>query len=269
MRQTFLRSVVTILFIFFGCVSAYGQASCSAKNDEGGKCSIQCETGQAAECMDTTAANPPICKCTQQSTSLEEAVDFKAFITGDARISPVEGQDLSQAFGGMLSSTQRACKDFKLSGKKDTIIVINTCNDYYYFKGEGIQNNTRIQTRYRLSPRSEREILFRGKIFDIIEEKEINACIQLQSTPAECVAGKDASDKIKITRVDDFPVYHFKVRNSSFRHTNFVRFVVRNGSGTATATLMMSIPPRTSTGIYSTADPSERLDILSAHQDSR
>ena len=42
------------------------EASCEAKNEVGGKCTINCPDGEKAHCQDVSGGGTPICECLKQ-----------------------------------------------------------------------------------------------------------------------------------------------------------------------------------------------------------
>jgi hypothetical protein len=44
-------------------ITTFLGGSCSAKNENGGTCSVTCREGQTASCQNASGTNPPSCKC--------------------------------------------------------------------------------------------------------------------------------------------------------------------------------------------------------------
>jgi hypothetical protein len=58
-----LRIGVAIIALFGFLGNAALASSCTAHNDNGGTCSVDCDAGKSAECSNASGSSAPTCEC--------------------------------------------------------------------------------------------------------------------------------------------------------------------------------------------------------------
>jgi len=75
-----IKALPVVLAIMANPVMALA-GSCSATNESGGKCSIDCTAGQAAQCANATGANDPSCECKSSDQSFYDNPGISKWLT--------------------------------------------------------------------------------------------------------------------------------------------------------------------------------------------
>lgn len=111
-----ISSLLIILCLFLLFLTSANAASCSANNDVGDSCSIDCAVGQKAQCSNAAGAGKPVCECEGNQIQDMLKKSFKTY-TEDIKVaSPEQGKGIQQTNAKDLLNNKLAnLRDYRLS----------------------------------------------------------------------------------------------------------------------------------------------------------
>ena len=129
-----MRHFVVILGLYLAATATVvDAASCSANNEVGDSCSIDCAEGQAAECYNGTGANPPQCRCTGEQTeqwrgiggTMIDLPSAPSTVRASAvsRIPTLHETNINQVINARLS----ALRDYHLANRCEQVVIGRRC----------------------------------------------------------------------------------------------------------------------------------------------
>lgn len=102
--------------------AAFGDSSCSAKNDDGGRCQATCVAGQTAQCKDESGSLTPTCECTGEPTDgglVLRRGKLKLFNLDTAVVTNVKESTSAKLVG---------LRDYKLANSCQSVLVGQQCD---------------------------------------------------------------------------------------------------------------------------------------------
>jgi hypothetical protein len=120
----FFHAVAAWALIYASSANA---ASCSATNDVGGSCSIDCPVGESAECTNSTGASTPECRCTGGGSPFRWGSWVLAPTATQPAMAPAPTSVVQTDVASVLTQRLATLKDYYLSDSCTNVKVGEEC----------------------------------------------------------------------------------------------------------------------------------------------